>query len=1207
MTAAATPPADPVPTAPPAPSAVPAALSGPPTSSANSSAQSARSSLNDFRADHLHLDERHPHGPVGNTPDAADPEATRVSVVHANSAGDSDFRAVVYIGFVPWGEKIWLSYIPVPPFVPHYDGRTTFLLIVWESETTIYRIAASDMNDPRNVKRFEREFIAQSTQPSISPEGKIKSWMVIHPDHELEKVGYTSRRPEEVKEFARIWRKSTLKMHSFWDNNSAFVEALAEFAVTKDSKDEYMRMPGKHFSHSRSLLATAISRRKDAVDDLWKEKERLRSALPIPLRRNSTYTMSVNDDGRIDVKIDGVGLDFADRQDSLSDSDVEPAPSIVSKLSVLNSEPTLYRSVPPLNIVIQIVGSRGDVQPFVALAKELKKYGHRVRLATHAVFRQFVTENSLEFYPLAGDPNELMAYMVKNPGLLPGLQSIRAGEIGKKRAMIEAILESAWKSCIETDPEVPGDQSFIADAIISNPPAFAHIHCAQRLLIPCHIYFTMPWSPTKAFPHPLTNVNYVNSSRSMTNYLSYEMVELLTWEGLGDIINNFRSKTLNLPRLSSSNGPLLLNNLRVPHTYIWSEALIPKPADWGSHIDITGFIFLDLAGSYSAPQDLLDFLARGDRPVYIGKLNGFGSIVVDDPEALTDLIFKAVEKANVRAIVSKGWGGLGGDKVVPENVYLIGNCPHDWLFKHVSAVVHHGGAGTTSAGLRAGKPTVVVPFFGDQSFWGAMVATIHAGPPPIPHKKLTVDRLVAAITFCLMPDTIEAAGLAAARISSENGAVSAAKAFHAHLPLNAIRCDVDPARKAVAYLPEFDMKVSFDTMRVLANEGKIRKDDILTYRYKVWDTVRRRVSRAKSFGDLFTSKAYDVVSSPSASRRARRKSQEENMNGKEPAAVGTTSVSNPTSPSTRRSRRRAQEDALLDKNPDVTLNPAPASSNLTRRLTKKSYDEGTMSNGVQLGRSLPDILPGPSSPPPALVSHGLLKTTASTISNAVTSLTSSISSITMKPLYTVPSDASPPTPIPPKFTTELVDSEPLPPPKPGQPLEPSQPSNLESTYSRGIMVGGGATLISANSMVTFAPSAMEDGAAVRTTSTVQPQQAVAAADESTNRAWRFARRQSRFLRRKTDDGAAGAEVARASSPDPQPQQPQQHQELALASPEEASPWEGQMELLPPRPIKSRKPLTDAELSEAFRVLVSLKEVFGGVRARPANSAAAANA
>jgi UDP:flavonoid glycosyltransferase YjiC (YdhE family) len=121
---------------------------------------------------------------------------------------------------------------------------------------------------------------------------------------------------------------------------------------------------------------------------------------------------------------------------------------------------------------------------------------------------------------------------------------------------------------------------------------------------------------------------------------------------------------------------------------------------------------------------------------------------------MTRIIFEAVKKAGVRALVSKGWGGLGADDVgLPEGVFMLGNVPHDWLFQHVSAVVHHGGAGTTAAGIATGKPTVVIPFFGDQPFWGAMVARAGAGPVPIPFKQLTADKLAAAITEALKPET----------------------------------------------------------------------------------------------------------------------------------------------------------------------------------------------------------------------------------------------------------------------------------------------------------------------------------------------------------------------------------------------------------------------------------------------------------------------
>jgi len=159
--------------------------------------------------------------------------------------------------------------------------------------------------------------------------------------------------------------------------------------------------------------------------------------------------------------------------------------------------------IPGLNIVIQIVGSRGDVQPFIALGCELQKHGHRVRIATHDVFRDFVTKSGLEFYPIGGDPNELMAYMVKTPGLIPSMSTLAAGEISKKRKMIHEMLQGCWNSCIYPDPDSVDKRPFVADAIIANPPSFAHVHCAQALGIPLHLMFTMPWTATKSFPHPL--------------------------------------------------------------------------------------------------------------------------------------------------------------------------------------------------------------------------------------------------------------------------------------------------------------------------------------------------------------------------------------------------------------------------------------------------------------------------------------------------------------------------------------------------------------------------------------------------------------------------------------------------------------------------------------------------------------------------------
>jgi UDP:flavonoid glycosyltransferase YjiC (YdhE family) len=215
---------------------------------------------------------------------------------------------------------------------------------------------------------------------------------------------------------------------------------------------------------------------------------------------------------------------------------------------------------------------------------------------------------------------------------------------------------------------------FVADVIIANPPSFAHIHCAEALGIPVHLMFTFPYTPTQAFPHPLASIKNSNVDPGYTNFISYPLVEMMVWQGLGDLVNEFRVKTLSLDPVSTLWAPGATYRLHVPFTYLWSPGLVPKPQDWGSEVDVAGFVFLDLASTFEPPKELEEFLAAGETPIYIG----FGSIVVDDADKFTQMIFKAVDLAGVRALVSKGWGGLGGDDV-PENIFMLDNTPHDWL------------------------------------------------------------------------------------------------------------------------------------------------------------------------------------------------------------------------------------------------------------------------------------------------------------------------------------------------------------------------------------------------------------------------------------------------------------------------------------------------------------------------------------------------
>lgn len=209
----------------------------------------------------------------------------------------------------------------------------------------------------------------------------------------------------------------------------------------------------------------------------------------------------------------------------------------VSTLS-LQSSIGVSEKVPRLNVVIMVIGSRGDIQPFIKVGKLLKEeHGHRVRIATHPAFRQFVEKDSgLEFFSVGGDPSELMAFMVKNPGLIPSASSVMSGEVGIRRDAMFEMFQGFWRACInvtdgkanETNRKMMREKNpFIADAIIANPPSFAHVHCAERLGKPLHIMFTFPYSPTQQFPHPLANIKTSNVDSNYINFMSYPLVEMM--------------------------------------------------------------------------------------------------------------------------------------------------------------------------------------------------------------------------------------------------------------------------------------------------------------------------------------------------------------------------------------------------------------------------------------------------------------------------------------------------------------------------------------------------------------------------------------------------------------------------------------------------------------------------------------------------------
>jgi sterol 3beta-glucosyltransferase len=308
----------------------------------------------------------------------------------------------------------------------------------------------------------------------------------------------------------------------------------------------------------------------------------------------------------------------------------------------------------------------------------------------------------------------------------------------------------------------------------------AGIHIAEKLDIPYFGSFPFPWTRTKNFPHP-----FAVAGRRMGgsyNVMTYMVIEQVLWTGTSSQINKWRKNTLELPAISIDQ----LEPQKVPYLYSFSPSIVPPPSDWHDWIHPCGYWFLDQPDhDWIPPQDLVDFIKGGEKPpVYIG----FGSIVVQDPDHLTQTIIDAVVESGCRVILSEGWSARGKEDrkafEFPSCIYPLKSVPHDWLFPQVSAVVHHGGAGTTAAGLRAGVPTIIHPYFGDQYFWAQQVQNSGCG---IYLKKLTVEKLSKAlVTATSDPKMIEKAGLIGKQIRSEDGVEKA---------INFIYRDIDAARK----------------------------------------------------------------------------------------------------------------------------------------------------------------------------------------------------------------------------------------------------------------------------------------------------------------------------------------------------------------------------------------------------------------------------
>jgi UDP:flavonoid glycosyltransferase YjiC (YdhE family) len=397
-------------------------------------------------------------------------------------------------------------------------------------------------------------------------------------------------------------------------------------------------------------------------------------------------------------------------------------------------------------IAVIASGSRGDVEPYLALSSGLQGAGFEVRLATHENFRSLVEQNGLELWPLEGNVQDIaqdMAVLLERGNFLSIL--VRMAREAKEGAI--RLGKGTLAACRDSDLVIAGIGGL-----------FPAIAAAEKYHLPLIQAYYIPFTTTKAYPSFLFPKAPSWTGESL-NRLSYTLSRQMMWQAFRPADELSRRNIFEIPKASLT-GPFHSDCLQgTPVLYGFSPHVIPPAPDWDQSIHVTGYWFQQTDEDWAAPVKLLEFLEAGPAPVYIG----FGSMSSRKPEETGRLVLEAVRRANQRAVVLSGWGGLKATDL-PKTVMEVEEIPFAWLFPRMAAVVHHGGAGTTSLGLMAGVPSVIIPFFGDQHYWAQRVFDLGVGPVPIVRKKLTADRLTQAIEQCIQDQEMRAS---AARLGEQ--------------------------------------------------------------------------------------------------------------------------------------------------------------------------------------------------------------------------------------------------------------------------------------------------------------------------------------------------------------------------------------------------------------------------------------------------------
>lgn len=423
-------------------------------------------------------------------------------------------------------------------------------------------------------------------------------------------------------------------------------------------------------------------------------------------------------------------------------------------------------------ITILCAGSRGDFQPYIALAQQLQKLGKSVRIAGSKSFAPFTGSYGIDYYPLEAD----MSTLKVDPKLLEA-----AGSADNPLKMLLAFNKMKDFGVFMVHDFYAACEG--SELILYHPGCAVGYFAAQQLGIPAILASPFPMHRTKEYLSVVLYGRVKASHRTqkpgpLAAKLSYDLLQGMLWMASKSSIKAFWKKEFGTlpPNLGA---PFERHTTpKQPAVISCSNHVFSRPGDWSPHVHQHGYWFVEEPSPYEPSEALSTFLAQGDKPVYIG----FGSMTSLSPaghnssghssqQSLAELAVEALVKSGQRGIIS----GMGTPKDLPETIIAIDSVPHTWLFNHVAAVCHHGGAGTTAAGFRAGVPSIIIPFSNDQFAWAHRAHDLGVGPKPLSKKELTADKLADAIRFALTPGVVEAAKSLGEKIAHEKGAEDCAR------------------------------------------------------------------------------------------------------------------------------------------------------------------------------------------------------------------------------------------------------------------------------------------------------------------------------------------------------------------------------------------------------------------------------------------------